>query len=221
MPSSSLPRPSTIEHDRQGEHGGVSSHLALLVTLFGRPGAGKTTLGDRLEEAGFLHLALGRMLKDPQTLCEMGIDPMDMARAVAAGRTIHHQGMYDWIDARIASSTTPVVVDGYPRVPAAVPHFARLVESLPSETAVVALILACPELEARRRVVERGRPDDRLVKLDDRYDEFETRQLPLLGMLPERVHVLTVDAGTTPDCTSAAVSKALGIPRLARTGAGA
>lgn len=84
-----------------------------LVTLFGRPGSGKTTLGDTLaSDHGFEHLPLGRILKMREILAEIGIDPAAMERAVAAGRTIDADLLYPWLDRRIISSPSPVVVDG-------------------------------------------------------------------------------------------------------------
>lgn len=149
-----------------------------LVTLFGRPGSGKTTLGDALAaDHGFQHLPLGRMLKKAEILAEIGIDPAAMERAVVTGRTIDADLLYPWLDRQIISSRSPVVVDGYPRVASAVPHFNALAMRLAEDGAVVALHLDCPVHISEERVIARGRDDDRVVALSRRNDEFEQVQL--------------------------------------------
>ena len=82
-----------------------------LVSLFGRPGAGTTSIGDALDERhGFSHLALGRMLRDPNILAEIGIDPLAWGRAVASGHTIDDDRLYSWLDRRIESANPSVPV---------------------------------------------------------------------------------------------------------------
>ena len=118
----------------------------------GRPGAGKTSIGDALaERRGFSHLALGRMLRDPNILAEIGINPRAWARAVASGHTIDDDRLYSWLDRRIENAGGPVVVDGYPRVPGALPHFVRLAERLKPRGSVIALHPSCtPDVTASR-----------------------------------------------------------------------
>lgn len=85
------------------------------IILFGRPGAGKSTIGGLLaERRGFVHLPLGKMLKDPAVLAEIGIDPDEMRAAIASGRTATSGRLYPWLDERIRA-TPDVVVGGCPR----------------------------------------------------------------------------------------------------------
>jgi adenylate kinase family enzyme len=103
----------------------------MLVTLFGKPGAGKTTLGDFLaQHDGFQHLALSRLLQSPKFLAEVGIDSRDMHKAIAAGVTISTSGLFDWLDNTITTATRPIVVDGYPREPIALERFNLLAAKL-------------------------------------------------------------------------------------------
>jgi adenylate kinase family enzyme len=166
-----------------------------LVTLFGRPGSGKTEVGDWLaRDYGFVHLAMGRMLKDPAIIAEIGIDEASVRLAVATGRTIDQPQLLEWLDARISGSDQPVVVDGYPRVPAAINSFNRLVERVLIGWSVVALHLVCDPAVAAVRVNRRGRDDDRLIKLDIRNEEYMRVQLPLLNRLSPRVQLVEIDA---------------------------
>lgn len=191
---------------RQQTH---TSGVTTLVTLFGRPGAGKTSLGDALAaEYGFVHLPLGRLLSDRAMLREIGIDLGAMQRAVASGRTIDDERLYPWLDRRIVAASAPVVVDGYPRVPSAVLHFNRLVQNL-ADARVFALHLVCDEATARERVRARARADDVTARLADRNDEYERVQRPLLDGLSPRVSVVAVPASGNVASVLASVVGAL------------
>lgn len=183
-----------------------------LISLFGRAGAGKTTIGDALAaEFGFHHLPLGRMLREPDILWEIGINPDEMARAVATGRTIDADVLYPWLDIQIAASLIPVVVDGYPRIPAALPHFNALAQRLCTEGAVLALHLTCAPAIAAERVQTRGRDDDKTVDLTRRNQEFDRIQRPLLDRLDPNVSVIEIDASCHKDEVLSRVRKMLGL----------
>lgn len=164
-------------------------------------------------EFGFRHLPLGRMLKEPEVLREIGINPDKMARAVATGRTIDADVLYPWLNIRIAESAMPVVVDGYPRIPAALPHFNALARRLCKEGAVLALHLTCAPAVAAERVETRGRDDDKLVDLVRRNDEFDRVQRPLLARLDPDVSVVEIDASSDKDEVLDRARKALGLQK--------
>lgn len=166
----------------------------MLVSLFGRPGSGKTSVGDWLATTyDFYHLPLGRLLKDPANVDAMGIRPALVAEAIASGRTIDDDRLFDWLDREIENSARPVVVDGYPRVPAGVAFFNRLAERLPA-TRIVALHLCCSPDTSLIRTMHRARDDDKPGLLAARLDEFQSVQLPLLGRLSRRVETYGLDA---------------------------
>lgn len=186
-----------------------------LITLFGRPGAGKSTVGDRLAaQHGFVHLALGAMLKDPQILEEIGIDPLEMEQAIASGRTVKSTKLYPWVDARIRSCAA-VVVDGYPRATVSAAPFTELVESLPPDRDVFALLITCPTEITHARLNQRGRADDD-ERIASRDDEFERIQAPLIATLPARVKVVEIDGSREASEVFANVERALGL--LTRVG---
>ncbi|PSJ36626.1 nucleoside monophosphate kinase [Allosphingosinicella deserti] len=179
-----------------------------LITLFGRPGAGKSTVGDLLAERhGFVHLALGKMLKDPAVLGEIGIDPDEMRAAIASGRTVTSERLYPWLNERLRAMPD-IVVDGYPRGSNSAGPFAALVDSLPGRRAVVALHLDSPTDVTHPRLAKRGRADDD-ERIASRDDEFERVQLPLLQSLPLRTQLITVDASDITDTVIADVERAL------------
>jgi adenylate kinase family enzyme len=188
---------------------GRDNHLTL-ITLFGRPGAGKTTLGNELAaRLGFTHMALGAMLRDNYVLREIGIEPEEMERARTTGRTVTNPRLYPWLDARIRE-TAKVVVDGYPRAQNSLTGFNRLVHSLPTSRPVYAMILNCPLEVSHLRLQARGRDDDD-ARIPLRDNEFETVQRPLLDLLADRVQRWDLDASRSASDLFAEVQQALGL----------
>jgi adenylate kinase family enzyme len=184
-----------------------------LITLFGPPGSGKTTVGDWLEACyGFLHLPVGRVLKDSSKVAEIGLDPGDVERTVRSGRTINDPRLLRWLDDAIVSSPRPVVVDGYPRVAAAVEPFNQLINGTLAATEVIALHLECSAATAAARIVQRARDDDRTTNLDDRNDEYARVQRPLLDHLAPRAQVIAIDADAELDIVLARAGAALRLP---------
>jgi len=189
-----------------------------LVSLFGRPGSGKTTIGAALADRhGFLHLPLGVLLKDPEIVKQIGIDADAMAEAIKSGRTVNDPALYPWLDNQVRSHRK-VVVDGYPRGVTSLDPYAQLIETLPSTRSVLALHLDCTALVANARLKLRARSDDD-ERLHSRHDEYERVQLPMLASLPSRVHVSHVDASGDPDTVYGAVEAALGFAARALRGA--
>jgi len=131
--------------------------------------------------------------------------------AVESGRTIDDAKLYAWLNGKIASADRPVVIDGYPRVPNALPHFGKLARQLARRGSVVALYLACTPNITAPRIITRARPDDRSVGFDRRNDEFDRVQLPLIGQLGGRVAVIEVDASSGPGDVVFAVRRRLGL----------
>lgn len=164
-----------------------------VISLFGRPGSGKTSLGEILDrDHGFVHLPLGMLLKDPTIVASIGIDPEAMRMAIASGRTINSDALYPWVDAQIADSRR-IVIDGYPRSASSIVPFGAMLEGLPRQRLVAAVLLDCPTDVTRPRLGRRGRSDDD-ERLCHRDDEYEHVQLPLLDQLPARVQVLRIDS---------------------------
>jgi adenylate kinase family enzyme len=151
------------------------------------------------------------MLKNPVLLAEIGIDPADMAAAVAAGRTINTASLYPWLDQRIVASARAVVVDGYPRLVSALDHFNSLAATLGEHGRVIALHLDCPPAMGAVRVIARDRLDDRAVGVERRNDEFDQVQWPLFDQLHPVVERVTVDATAAPIEVLAEAERRLGL----------
>ncbi|GJD51122.1 Adenylate kinase [Methylobacterium crusticola] len=166
----------------------------MLITLFGPPGVGKTTVGDWLaSEYGFRHYALGRLLRDPVAAARIGLDLDTIDAAIRSGRTIRSPALWRWLNTVLPSSSVPVVVDGYPREPGALGPFNELVRALPAGNRVVALHLTCSPQISAQRMIARGRSDDRPAMPARRLSQYDSVQLPLLSQLGERVKVIEVD----------------------------
>lgn len=166
----------------------------MLITLFGPPGVGKTTVGDWLaSEYGFRHYALGRLLRDPVAAARIGLDPDTIDAAIRSGRTIRSPALWRWLNTVLPMSGVSAVVDGYPREPGALGPFNELVRGLPADDRVVALHLVCSPQTSAERMMARGRSDDRPAMPARRLSQYDAVQLPLLSQLAERVEVIEVD----------------------------
>lgn len=185
----------------------------MIVSLFGPPGAGKSSVGDWLAtQHGLLHLALGRVLKDEAQLEAIGVSREDARHAVQAGRTINSEPLLDWLDRVICAEARPIVVDGYPRVPNALARFNRLVEELAPSRVAIALHLRCTVATSFARMRARGRSDDTPKLLAARYEEYERVQLPLLSGLSPSVRIAEIDARAPVEEVRASVAAALDLP---------
>lgn len=184
----------------------------MLVSLFGRPGAGKSTLGDFLaSEFGFLHLPLGRLLQLPGVLEEIGVDRKKLIDAVQTGRTICDERLFDWIDKKILKSNKPVVVDGYPRTNNALVRFNELASAMSSERTIIALRIEASTQISAERVKARNRSDDHLVSYAARNREFQTVQEPLLHNLYEAVKIIKIDGDNTIEGIQTSVANLLNL----------
>ena len=181
-----------------------------LVSLFGPPGAGKTTVGDWLSsEQGYTHLPIGRLLRTATSVSEIGLDLGDIEHAIKSGRSINDGRLVSWLDQKIEASEVPVVVDGYPRVKSAVDPFNRLVERISTEFRVVILHLNCLPETSAERIRLRRRSDDFTTKLDSRYEEYLSVQRPLLEEICPLVDVVDIEADVDLDHVLHSVATAL------------
>jgi adenylate kinase len=184
----------------------------MLVTLFGPPGSGKSAVGDFLHrEQAFLHLPIGRLLKTRSFIDEIGINADEMNNIIATGKTVSSRPLFDWLDSTILKGQNGVVVDGYPREPSALPRFCALVEHIHPRRVIIALHLECSLEFSTQRVLTRGRSDDTPELAATRYEEYETKQRPLLGRLPNCVRLETLDA-SSPDLLQK-VARIIGVLR--------
>ncbi len=128
-----------------------SRHDAPVWAITGHPGAGKTTLSDRLSAE------YGRVVISSHDLVEIA-DP----RALVEGRLADRAKIAAAFDAVLRDATGPLIVDGWPRTP-------DQVGMLPAGSLVFAL--RCTREIAIERILRRGRPDDTDEIAARRYDE--------------------------------------------------
>lgn len=167
----------------------------MLVTLFGPPGVGKSTVGDYLHSNfEFTHIAIGRLLKSPEFVQSLDLSWNKVSLALRTGATISSPQLFDWLDSQILQGSDRIVIDGYPREPNAVKRFNSFIDQLALTSEAVALHLRCSLTVSSNRLVARGRSDDIASLIARRYYEYETVQLPILSQLHTRVQLVLIDA---------------------------
>ena len=166
----------------------------MLVTLFGKPGAGKTTLGDFLaQHDGFQHLALSRLLESRHFLAKVEMILVTCTRPLRQERP-STSGLFDWLDNTITTATRPIVVDGYPREPIALERFNLLAAKLSvMGRPVTALRLICSRVLAMERILARGRPNETTDLVAARIDNYIQIQKPLFYQLNDSIRKVETD----------------------------
>ncbi|WP_370986705.1 nucleoside monophosphate kinase [Bradyrhizobium sp. DN5] len=178
----------------------------MLVTLFGPPGSGKSTLGDHLEGShGFTHIAIGRLLKNEAFRNQIGVSETRVMTAIQTGRTISFDPLFDWLDQTVLDLNKPIVIDGYPRESRALPRFNILANKLKGKRAVLAIHLPLTFTDSRNRLARRGRSDDTAKLAEVRYDEYINEQLPLFAELHPSVSRIEFP----PEATTNAIASSI------------
>ncbi len=91
--------------------------------------------------------------------------------------------------------TEPWVMDGYPRRIEAAKHLLESLSKLEIPLlAVIHLFISLPQMQ--KRLLARGRSDDTLQAIENRFAFYQEQVLPTLGFLGEKIKLLEIDTQT-------------------------
>jgi adenylate kinase len=177
------------------------------LVILGPPGAGKGTQAKRLSETlGVLHLSTGAMLRramDADT--ELG----RLARPfVEAGELVPDDVMLGVVEHVLQAPEVRqqgFLLDGFPRTAEQAEGF---LSADPGRLDAVVQLTLEPA-EARRRLLARGRGDDRPDVVDHRLAVDAEESGPLLAFLRDAGLVVEVDGGGSEDDVAARILVAL------------
>jgi adenylate kinase len=186
----------------------------LIIT--GPPGSGKGTYSAKLAaDYGVVHVAAGDLLREYAKT-----DP-EVAAIMASGRLVDPSLVLRIVRERLARPDVQkrgFLLDGFPR---RAEEAAALAEMLGSSAIDGVIVLDVPEAELLRRILARGRADDREEVLRERMRIYREQTLPAVERFTAASPVLTPSVtGTDIPGNYARVKAALGglLDKLRRPG---
>lgn len=179
-----------------------------MIILTGVAGSGKSMQGRLFaDEHGYSWLSTGELLRVLVT----GQRRQEMLQ----GKLLSDEEVITILDKvlELIDLESEFVLDGFPRT---IPQSNWLLEQVHSGrlklTAVVNLDAS--QDVVRERLNKRGRIDDTLEAINERFKEYEETTLPILEHLKnEQVPVYTIDASQSPEAVHDAILSSLGIER--------
>lgn len=180
----------------------MSDYTTDIVLLIGRPGSGKGTQAKLLaQRLGWIRLSSGDRIKQIRDANE----PFS-----ARVREMYDKGtlLPDWFADYLLESGlleldqhVGVVAEGFGRTRSQAVHFCEIVSWL--NRRLLVLNLDVPEEEARRRMVERAKTEDRPDsdaedKVQERFRKYSEETEPALQFFREKGLVVDVDGTPSP-----------------------
>ncbi len=195
--------------------------------LLGASGSGKGTIAKQLLALGIVkhHVSMGDLLRsiierintnpsERATLEYQLADPIPngfsskvacLEHCVKSGLLIPDSWTEFIIESDLTSKpalqTEPWVMDGYPRRIEAAKHLLESLGKLEIPLlAVIHLRISLPQMQ--KRLLARGRSDDTLEAIENRFAFYQEHVLPTLEFLSQKVNLLEVDTHTFETSTS-------------------
>jgi adenylate kinase len=169
------------------------------IVFLGPPGAGKGTQAQRLKDyLGVAHLSTGEMLRDAeQDGTRLG---REAARFMKAGQLVPDEVVVGIVVERLADKDCArgCLFDGFPRT---VPQAEALDRLLAERGMPLALVLALDVSESQlvKRLLARGRIDDDLETIRERFRQYTSLTQPLLDYYRQRGLLRQINAEGSPD----------------------
>ena len=168
-----------------------------LIAVLGGPGAGKTSQCARLaQELGYTHLSAGQALKSEAA--SGGAHAEVIASCQKAGTLVPSETVSSVLRQRLAESSGPVLLDGFPRVFGQIESAAELGEVLG------VLFLDAPEDVLVGRLSREDCPDEIAL-----LAQFTDHCLPVLDQYDGEGLVTRIDASASLDDVQAAMAAAV------------
>lgn len=187
------------------------------VLLFGPPGSGKGTQGERLAaHLGIEHISTGDLLRaEVAAGTQLGHQVSDL---LDRGELVPDETMLELVlpKVRAAAAAGGYLLDGYPRsVEQAILTEQRAAADDVAPDAAVYLDVSRAELKRRilARAAEQDRTDDNAETVENRLRVFDESTRPLIEHYRQLGLLHVIDAGADPASVESAILAALGVSR--------
>ncbi len=187
----------------------------MIVLLFGPPGSGKGTQGERLSALqGWQHIAAGDLLRaEVQSGSDLG---RRVSGYMDSGELVPDDLIVELVMPHIvaAQQAGGVIIDGFPRTMRQA-LASRVIAAAEGFQTNAVILLDAPRQELIRRIMaraqEEGRSDDTPEVVENRLQVYDDATHPLIDYFRERGLLHVIDGTGTEDEVAADILTALGL----------
>ena len=178
------------------------------IILFGPPGCGKGTQAVLISEAlSIPHLSTGDMLRNAvSSKSEIGLKAKDI---MEKGGLVSDEVVLSIVQERVANSDSKkgFILDGFPRT---VNQAERLDLILNEEQKIDCVLrIKVDEDEIIKRLIDRGRNDDKPDIIKNRFKSYNAETQPLIPFYETREILFNIDGMQEVEKVSAEIKKVL------------
>ena len=178
------------------------------IILFGPPGCGKGTQAVLISEAlSIPHLSTGDMLRNAvSSKSEIGLKAKDI---MEKGGLVSDEVVLSIVQERVANSDSKkgFILDGFPRT---VNQAERLDLILNEEQKIDCVLrIKVDEEEIIKRLIDRGRNDDKPDIIKNRFKSYNAETQPLIPFYETREILFNIDGMQEVEKVSAEIKKVL------------
>ncbi len=154
-----------------------------VILLVGPPGSGKTTQAKLLaKKYGIPAISMSDLLKQEMSSGKKDAVSKGLAAAIASGEVLPDEAAADLVRHRLVRSDLRkgFVLDGFPSTAGQAKALDRMLQDQQLPKAIV-VVLEVPDEVIRKRMIARGRADDKPENIDRRIREFRNEAALLAG----------------------------------------
>jgi adenylate kinase len=179
------------------------------IVFIGPPGSGKGTQAQRLKDyLGVAHLSTGDMLRDPR--CASTPAGQQAWKYMDAGRLVPDDVVIEIVRQRLRDPDCDKgsLFDGFPRTLSQAEALDRLLEESGRPLKLV-LELQVDQTLLLERLLSRGRTDDNVATIQERFRQYELLTAPLLDYYRRQGILRSIDGNGSTDEVFAQIKQAV------------
>jgi adenylate kinase len=184
-----------------------------IVVVFGHPGSGKGTQAKNLvKRFSFFYMETGERFR--QEMRENSKFGKAITPYMDSGRLVPSVLVHGIVQATILKNRDEItkkgaVFDGFPRKPADVRAMWKILRKAKITNPVLVINLVTSDDRLRKRLLSRGREDDKPKLIEKRFKEYHRVTAPALPLLRAKTAVLDIDGNPPIPIVAQSIEKAL------------